>query len=121
MVILKNKRLDLFEATEYHDLVCRRRDHCLCTNTIVPGPSGKHMTLRAPRSFRVLGKTESEPMDSAILLIPQVKEAIKLGWLERIDVEDAPAKPAPATPVGGKSKFVSTSAPAKAAPAPEKE
>lgn len=60
-------------------------------------------------------------MDSAILLIPQVKEAIKLGWLERIDVEDAPAKPAPATPVGGKSKFVSTSAPAKAAPAPEKE
>lgn len=48
MVILKNKRLDLFEATEYHDLVCRRRDHCLCTNTIVPGPSGKHMTLRAP-------------------------------------------------------------------------
>lgn len=88
MITLKNARRELFEATEYHELVCRRRNECKCRAEMVTGPDAKQVSKLHPRDIRIEGGKTSEPLDPAVLLVPQVKEAISLGWLQRADLKE---------------------------------
>jgi hypothetical protein len=74
-VILKNVGSVPFQATMYHDIVCARREICTC-KTIYPG-GGKRPPMRNPASFRINVGEKSEQLPAAVLLIPQVKTALR--------------------------------------------
>jgi hypothetical protein len=97
-VILENKTGERFEATLYHDEVCRRLKQCHCR--IVKTVTNKGRGIEHfPASFSIDKGAKSEPLTHGVLWIPQVKEAIKRGKIIRHDVVE-PKKnkvvPAPA-------------------------
>ena len=95
-VSLRNAWQKPFIATMYHDVFCRRRGECCCGVVKVRSEKGKLVTERQPKSFQIdVGK--SDEFDQAVLHLPQVKKAVKDGWLVRGDLE-AQAKAQPAKP-----------------------
>jgi len=102
-IILVNQRAAPFLATEYHDIVCRRRDRCDCAVKESLGPDNKPRFKKLPKSFHIEAKSKSRPLDRAVLFIPQVRDALKASppWLK---VEEIPKPEKKATPKASKSK-----------------
>lgn len=104
-VTLRNTRRQPFLATMYHDIVCRRRQACSCQVVHISGPRGKRMSLKSPASFQV-DALSALRVDAAVMHLPQVKAAVKSGWLERVQsrpgvvktAAEAAASEAAATP-----------------------
>jgi len=90
-VILENRTREPFQATEYHDIVCRHRGECKCTCRPGRSANGKPVTDKLPRSFRIDAFGKSEPLDLDVLRLPQVQDALNpnRGWLRRIDVAES--------------------------------
>lgn len=89
VVTLRNTRRQPFLATMYHDVVCRRRGACSCQIVHISGPRGKRMSLKSPASFQVDALSTLD-VDAAALHLPQVKSALKSGWLERQVIHTKP-------------------------------
>jgi len=90
-VILKNLRRAPFHATEYHKIVCRRRQACRCAISHRTSPAGKRVAERSPASFTILGLSESQMLDPEVLFVPQVVEALRgdSPWLKKRFVDGA--------------------------------
>ena len=83
-VILRNTKPQVFQTTEYHHTVCRRRRVCKCKVTRMAGPRGKPMSHKAPRGLAIYGGQEAS-VDLEVLHLQHVKDALQSGWLERAD------------------------------------
>lgn len=81
-VLLRNNWRQPFIATMYHDIACRRAQRCLCKVTRGVSPAGKPVAVRWPASFQIDGKSIIS-VDEAALHLPQVKSALKSGWLSK--------------------------------------
>jgi hypothetical protein len=92
-VTLRNMRKQPFLATMYHDIACRRRQSCSCAVAYVTGAKGKGVGLKSPASFQIDALSQAS-VDAAVLHLPQVKSALKDGWLVTVG---APAPVTPAT------------------------
>jgi len=89
---LQNVTSQPFEFTEYHDVVCRRRDACKCAIKHAVGPNGKNVSKHLPRSFRVAAGSISEPVDREVLYVQHVADLVKVGKLVIVDLEAPPVK-----------------------------
>ena len=96
-ILLKNKGPTRFEATLYHDKVCRRAKKCFCrvTGTVMKRKGARPLKQEASFSLDV---GETKRLSRFVLQIPQVQWAKKLGQLLVIEVKEAEPKPLPAAP-----------------------
>lgn len=95
-VTLKNAKRQPFLATVYHDVACRQAKACTCKITFVTGPKGKRVSRKQPMSFQIDALSEKKVPMSALYL-PQVQQALKNGWLVRVEeVASAVSAPTPA-------------------------
>ena len=108
-VSLRNTLRKPFIATMYHGIFCRRGGECRCGVQKVRSESGKLVTERQPKSFQI-NSGKSLTVDRAALHLPQVKKAVKDGWLVRSDLEKAQA--------AGKATPMSSTAGATPVPRP---
>jgi len=102
-VILENRTGARFEATMYHDVVCRRAKKCFCT--VNPKALRGVERRKFPSSFSIDIGAKSAPLPVEVLFIQAVMTAVKrgsAGGLIRHDMAEpvaALAKPkAPPTP-----------------------
>lgn len=98
-VVLENRdKRRPFEATMYHSIVCKN-GKCLCGAVeVLSGGAPALQPQRQEGSFYIPPKTCSSPLPKEVLEIPQVKVAIREGWLrvkgsELIAIQTIPAKP----------------------------
>lgn len=110
-VILKNTRHQAFYATYYTEVTGRRTTDRLYDVRKVRSPAGKIVSEKQPHSFMVPA-LEQETVHDVALHLPQVKAALKSGWLVKVEAKAAAAPP-PASASGGASS--SESAPAMSA------
>lgn len=115
-IVLRNTERQTFMVTEYHEVVCRRRNACKCKVTRVTSPRGKAVSRKDPRSFHIFGLSDSRPLDMEVLYLPEVRAALKSGWLKKVGA-DAPkvaeTKPAAKPPKGGKAASAASASTAK--------
>lgn len=72
-----------FQADMLHDVVCARRQKCTCQTVTLPGP--KAPPVYRPASFRINKGEKSPPLPAMVLLLPQVKTALRRGVLKLVD------------------------------------
>ena len=85
-ITLRNTRRQPFLATVYHHIVCRRTQVCSCQVQHVVGPKGKRVARKNPDSFQVNALSELK-VDARVRHLPQVKAALKSGWLVQKEVK----------------------------------
>jgi hypothetical protein len=66
-----------------HDIVCAKRQKCTCQTVTLPGV--KQPPQRRPASFRIDKGQKSSPLPAMVLLLPQVKTALRRGTLRLVD------------------------------------
>jgi len=91
-VVLKNTRRQMFHATMYHHIVCHRQKKCCCAISRKVSPNGKSVSVKQPKGFHVFALKESEPLEMAVLHLPQVKAAINSGWLQKMEAKGGASK-----------------------------
>ena len=101
-IILKNTRYDRFDGTYYPDVIGRRSSERLYSVRRVRSPNGKMLSEKQPHSFMVPAKGQMTVHEAALHL-PQVKAALKSGWLVREAVPVA-APPSAAARSGASRK-----------------
>jgi hypothetical protein len=95
MVSLRNARRGVFLFTLYHDVYCKAGAPCGCVEEDILWPvtdkdSGKsgfqYRKVRYPKDASIAYK-EVRQFPDPVLKIPQVSEAIRLGWLRKVEVK----------------------------------
>ena len=80
-VVLRSHKRQVFHGNLYHGVVCRRALTCFCHQYESRSEAGKRVTVKAPKCFHVFGLSESEALPAEVLYLPEVKDAIRSGWL----------------------------------------
>ena len=96
-VTLKNAERRPFLATVYHDIACRKAKVCTCSVEFYTGPNGKRVSRKNPMSFQV-DAMSTATVPASVLHLPQVKQAIKSGWLKKVGASSAPVAAVVAEP-----------------------
>lgn len=94
-VVLVNNKHKTFFGNLYHDVVCRRVGACSCRKVKVRSAQGKVVTRKDPAGLHVFPKAESKALPGEVLHVPEVRAAVKGGWLSVKRQQPVIPEPAP--------------------------
>lgn len=86
-IFLVNTGKDAFLFTLYHDNVCRRRKVCTCGSLKERNKDGKIAIRRLPASYQIDAGQASGLLPAEVFLVPQVRNRINVGQLQRVTRE----------------------------------